>query len=354
MGYEYDIEPAAMFQDRAEEFVGLGIPATEVTEMKLAITNMWSDAPGGWVWEWSRLAQSHAKANQMLLASLAYGCAKFPCLVNEARQVALAKQLQSYLVAAASFPVKFERRVFDVPYKGAMASVPTHLYSATGQYTSRPVLLFNGGVDTWKMDSHGICIALAQLLPVTVLAFDQPGTGEISVPLTPEADEVVLGLVEKARSAGNGKLAHFGMSFGANYSAMTGLLGRVDAAIVLGGPIDRAFAPEALQKLPYGMRDIIGNDMGFDRQPSSEDFLAVADKLARRNLLARPENAPLLVVNGADDHFVPQADTLLFQDRKNCEVHLIPGTGHCAFSKLPDVMSLIVRWLPRQIELSVR
>jgi esterase FrsA len=354
MGYEYNIDTKAMFEDRFAEFVTLGIPKTEVMEMQGAITDMWADAPGGWVYEWSRLAQKHARAGEMFLASLAYGCAKFPCLANEARRVALKKQVESYLAAAPGFPVKFERRLIDVPYQGTKATVPVHLFSATGQYTSQPVLLFNGGVDTWKMDSHGICIALAQHLPVTVLAFDQPGTGETPVPLIPEADEVVLGLVAEARHIGNGKVAHFGMSFGANYSAMTGLLGAVDASIILGGPVDHAFAPEALRKLPYGMQDIIGNDMGFDSQPSEAEFLSAADKLARRNLLARSDNAPLLVINGADDYFVPQADTLLFENRKNCEVHLIPATGHCAFSKLPEVMSLIMHWLPAHLVPSPR
>ena len=101
------------------------------------------------------------------------------------------------------------------------------------------------------------------------------------------------------------------------------------------------------------MQDIIGNDIGPDHQPSEAEFLAAADKLARRSLLARSDNAALLVINGADDYFVPQADTLVFEGRKNCEVHLIPGTGHCAFSKLPEVMSLVMRWLPAQIGLSI-
>jgi esterase FrsA len=224
MGYEYKIDAKAMFEDRFAEFVGLGIPKTEVAEMRSLITDMWADAPGGWVYEWSRLAQRHGEANEMFLASLAYGCAKFPCLANDARRVALQKQVEAYLAAAPEFPLKFERRLIDLAYKGAKTTVPIHFYSSAQQYDSQPILLFNGGVDTWKMDSHGICIALAQHLPITI--------------------------------------------------------------------------------------------------------------------------------NGADDYFVPQADTLLFENRENCEVHLIPGTGHCAFSKLPEVMALIVRWLPAQIGLS--
>lgn len=349
MGYTYDIDAKAMFEDRFEEFVSLGIPRADVSEMRNSITDIWADAPGGWVHEWSRLAQRYTKAGEMFPASLAYGCAKFPCLANEARRVALSKQVETYLAAATGFPVKFERRIMNVSYQATRVTVPTHIYSVTGQYESQPVLLFSGGVDTWKMDMHGICIALAQHLGVTVVAFDQPGTGETSVPLTIEADEVVLEIVAEARRIGNGKIAHFGISFGANYSAMTGLLGAVDASIVLGGPVDHAFAPEVLQKLPYGMRDIIGNDMGFDRQPSMPEFISGIEKLARRNLLARPKQAPMLVINGADDYFVPQADTLLFENRNRSEVHLLPGTGHCAFSKLPEVMTLILHWLPAQI-----
>jgi esterase FrsA len=37
----------------------------------------------------------------------------------------------------------------------------------------------------------------------------------------------------------------------------------------------------------------------------------------------------MLVINGANDYFVPQADTLVFQRRRDTEVHLIPDIGHC-------------------------
>ena len=190
---------------------------------------------------------------------------------------------------------------------------------------------------------------IRQRLGVTVLAFDQPGTGENPAPLAVEADEIVLGLARQLRDIGNGRVAHFGLSFGANYSAMTGLLGVVDASVVLGGPIDRAFAREALEKLPYGMPDIVSNAMAFDRPPTMEEFVRAAAKLSRRALLERTDNAPMLVINGEDDYFVPQADTRVFDGRPKTETHLIAGAGHCARSKLPEVMALVFRWLPGQI-----
>jgi esterase FrsA len=45
----------------------------------------------------------------------------------------------------------------------------------------------------------------------------------------------------------------------------------------------------------------------------------------------------MLVINGADDVQVAQADTLVFQGSPDPEVILVPGTGHVAASKLPGV-----------------
>src|ERR1700677_1794500 len=349
MSYTFPITPHAMFEDRFEQFVALGLPRTEVEEMRSAITDMWSDAPGGWVFEWSRLARRHLETQQPYMAAVAYGWAKFPCLANDARRQALADQVTAYLMAVPDFPVKFERRIVATPFAGGTAALPVHFYSVTGLYHQEPILLVSGGVDTWKMDIHRMCVECAQRLGVTVLAFDQPGTGENQAPLVLEADEIVLGLAQEARTIGNGKVAHFGLSFGANYSAMTGLVGAVDAAVVLGGPIDRAFAKEALEKLPYGMADIVSNAMGFDHQPTMQEFVSAAGKLSRRALLEQTGNAPMLVINGENDYFVPQSDTLVFDGRLRTVAHLIPDAGHCARSKLPDVMSLVFRWLPEQI-----
>ena len=44
-------------------------------------------------------------------------------------------------------------------------------------------MLFSGGVDSWKMDLHGMIHELARDLPVRMIAFDLPGTGEKQVHL---------------------------------------------------------------------------------------------------------------------------------------------------------------------------
>ena len=55
-----------------------------------------------------------------------------------------------------------------------------------------------------------------------------------------------------------------------------------------------------------------------------------------------------LVINGAEDYFIPQSDTLIFRGRPDTEVHLLEGTGHCAMSKAAEVLPMIIGWLRAQ------
>jgi esterase FrsA len=162
------------------------------------------------------------------------------------------------------------------------------------------------------MDVHPWCEAFTLNARVGVLALDHPGTGETRIPLDGHADEVVRGIADHARTIGDGRVAHFGASFGGNFAAMSGLAGIVDAAVDLGGPVVDSFHPENLAKLPFGMHDILGNAMGWDHSPSLTELSAGLDELSRRDLLAQQTNSAMLVVNGADDVFIPQSDTLVF------------------------------------------
>lgn len=242
--YTYEIDTAAMFEDRTGQFAKFGIPLDEIERVRAAVIDMWADAPGGWVYEWSRLAEEHADRSDHYLASLTYGCAKFPCLTDQARATAMQHQLEQFELAAKDFPVAFERRIIAVPYRDGTVEVPVHLYSADDVYDTRPVLIASGGVDTWKMDIHPWWVGFTRGAQVTTLAFDHPGTGETAIPLDEHADEVIRGLVAYARTLGNGTVGHFGASFGGNFAAMTGLAGIVDASVDLGGPVVESFRPE--------------------------------------------------------------------------------------------------------------
>jgi esterase FrsA len=346
--YTYDVTAAEMFTARAHQFEKFGIPLDGINRVAAATTDMWADAPGGWVYEWSQLAKEYADGGDHYLASMVYGCAKFPCLTDDARARALQNQLEQFELASKDFPVEFERRVIGVPYRGNTVEVAVHLYSTDGDYPARPVLIASGGVDTWKMDIHPWWVGFTMNAGVTTLAFDHPGTGETAIPLDHHADEVIRGIADYARSLGDGRVAHFGVSFGGNFAAMSGLTGIVDAAVDLGGPVTEAFGADNAKNLPFGMHDILGNAMHWDHSPTVDQLTAGLEDLNRSNLLAQQRNSSMLVINGADDYFVPQSDTLVFEGCPNTEVHLIEGTGHVAMSKAAEVVPMIIAWLRKQ------
>ena len=252
---------------------------------------MWADAPGGWVHEWSKLAATYADAGSHERAALAYGWARFPTLADESKRVALAKQLAQYQLAAPGFGVRFQRHVLPLPYRGGTTDVAVHQFAPFDLPEDRPVVIASGGVDSWKMDVHRLMVLLATHLRARVLAFDIAGTGESTVPMTGAGGaEMVIGLIEHARSLGDGVVAHVGISMGGYYSARTGLGGEVDAAVVLGGPVEAAFT--GAREYAFGMGGIVGNAMGFDA---------------------------------------------------------LPDTGHCAVSRMPEVFPTILGWLDRTL-----
>ena len=54
-----------------------------------------------------------------------------------------------------------DRDQLSLPYQGGSVSTPVHLFSVTGKYAAAPVLIYSGGVDTYKMDLHPVCLTLA-------------------------------------------------------------------------------------------------------------------------------------------------------------------------------------------------
>ncbi|MFJ6690503.1 alpha/beta fold hydrolase [Streptomyces sp. NPDC091294] len=346
MSYQWPLEVEGLFTERYPQMVNTGLPAGDVDVVRSAITEMWADAPGGWVYEWSRLAERYAAAGSHGLAALAYGWAKFPTLADGAKRTALSHQIRQYQLAAPGFGVDFQRKMLDLPYRDGTTTLPVHVLTPSG-VPRGPVLLFSGGVDGWKMDLHTLMTGLVHHLHMPLMAFDVPGTGESQVPMTPDGSEIIRGLIAHARTLGNGVVVHMGVSVGGHYSARAGLAGDPDAAIVLGAPVEKAFAARQAQ---FGMDGIIGNALGFDRHPPLEELSTALEAFSLRPLLDQDRQTPMLVINGADDVHVPQADTLVFQGRRDTEVHLLPDTGHCAITKLPEVLQIISAWLPRALD----
>ncbi|WP_406462932.1 hypothetical protein OH768_46355 [Streptomyces sp. NBC_01622] len=76
--------------------------------------------------------------------------------------------------------------------------------------------------------------------------------------------------------------------FGERYPQM--VRGEVDAAVVLGGPVEAAFTDA--RKDAFGMDGILGNAMGFDAPPTPEQLAAGRAEFSLRPLLGQDSNSP--------------------------------------------------------------
>lgn len=346
MGYRFDVDPQEYFADRTVQWTRYGLSTEDIAGVRGAVTGMWSTGRGGWVPEWSRIADRYATAGDHYRAALAYGVAAFPAVVDDTRQEALSRQVEQYRLASAQFPTRFRRDIVDVPYGDGRTPVAVHVLSAPDAGPDAPVVLCSGGVDTWKMSQHPILVALAVGLSAHVVGFDHPGTGETTgIPLRPDSYEIMAGLIAFARGLTTGRVAHVGISFGGYFSAATGLRGDVDAAVVLGGPVRLAFREANFRRLMAGMPHVIGNAMGFPERPTAEQIIARAAAFDLDHLLAADRNCPMLVVNGDADRHVPIEDATVFTGRSATDVVVVPGGTHCAVNQLDRVLVTITDWL---------
>jgi esterase FrsA len=335
-----------VFTERTPQFVSLGLPRQDIDQLRGRVIDMWANAPGGWTYEWSRLAARYAGSADPYRAALAYGGARFPCLADEGKTVAMRRQVEQYMLAAGAFPVEFERRLVTTRLRRQVVEVPVHVLSEKDASDDAPVLIASGGIDTWKMDLHPMWVALALGAHVRVVAFDHPGVGELTnVPMTPDSAEIVDGVVAFARSLSGGKVGHLGVSFGGYFAARSGLRRLVDAAVVIGGPVSRiSFGADNARRLLYGMDNIFGNAVGFTEIPTIGQLTGASAAFALDDLLAAGTNSPMLVINGDADVHVPAGDVTIFKGRPDTEVRLIPGGTHCAMNKTGDLMPAVTGW----------
>ena len=354
MSYEYPVDVKGLWTERAPQFVSLGTPKEEVDRLVDTVTDMWVDGPGGWCYEWSQLADRYANSSQAHLAFLAYGGARFPCLADAAKVTAHKHQVEQYVLAAKDFPVSFERRVVSTKHQGEIVEVPVHILSEPDATQDTPVLVVTGGVDTFKMDLHQMWVTYVLGAHVRIVAADIPGTGELNdVPLTRKSTEILDQVVAFARTLTTGKVGQLGMSFGGYFSAHAGLTAVVDASVVVGGPVSNAFTSQNINGLLYGMKDIVGNAVGFTNVPTDDQVLEATSRLRLDDLLAKDTNCPMLVINGDKDVHVPITDTQVFEGRPNTDVLLIGGAGHCAFDKLDQLEPPVMNWLTSQLHAPV-
>merc|ERR1719401_2377538 len=120
------LRSANRFSERRNQFINWGIPEDKVAKLEKDIKDMWGEGPGGWVYEWSQVAKRFADKGDHIKAATAYGAAKFPTISTQAKQDALVKQVEHYILASPSFKTKFDRRLVPCYHKGRDVPVPVH------------------------------------------------------------------------------------------------------------------------------------------------------------------------------------------------------------------------------------
>jgi len=288
-----------------------------------------------------REAAAAEREERFMRAAMLYGAARFPVIATPMRAHALERQIVCFERAARDLSCHFERR--QVALSGGR-SIPIHLYAPTD--TGRePLVLFSGGVDTGKMEMHRLALALAKVGRFRVAAMDMPGNAE-SGTLRADCEDIYLELL--AILAPTGPKAAFGASFGGHWAAKLALLGAVDAAIDLGGPVvvfDSA--SKFVNSLPNGMVGILSNALGLSAMPNEAEVDAVLQpfSLRRQGLFERKARVPMLVINGDHDQYVPQEDTILFARYPENRVWLMRGMTHCAPEGWSRIIPSMIAWL---------
>jgi esterase FrsA len=354
--FTFPVDVEDLFSERASQIAAWGIPRVTVARVRARIRDMWTDASGGWTYEWSQEAARAEDRREWLLASALHGAARFPVACTPARVEAQRRQVACYLEASRTFSTPFERR--SVSVLGAAGAtgpvdVPVHLFGPR-RTKSAPLVLLSGGVDTGKMELHRLAIGLA-LSGLRVAAIDMPGTGETAGPLSPGSHGVYVQVLDALSRDGSRPLKRgiLGISFGGHWAAKLALLGVVDAAVDVGGPIGAEPADGAsILRLPRGMPGILANALGMDGLPTADEAVPMmnAFSLREQGLLGPGRlRVPLLVLNGANDPYVPQTDTSVFRQYPAADVFLLEGADHCAADRFLRVAPALVVWIRMQL-----
>lgn len=195
------------------------------------INHLKGEDPGSWVFEWSQIADyftDKAKAfesagntiaarDAYLNAAKLYGVARFPAKTLPGQLKAYSKHLESYKLAGRFFEPALQ--VLKIPYDNGHIVAYLHLPSVGGK---PPLILWNGGIDTWKGDSYNN-IQPYLTTGFAVLTFDVLGTGESSKWVArhdaTDLHQTVLEYMQNSPLVDGRYIAHIGFSFSGYYAA---------------------------------------------------------------------------------------------------------------------------------------
>ena len=253
-----------------------------------------------------------AAERAFLHASFWYFLARFPHILNSDGAEAYRRHIGAYLRAAQHFASALT--VLKIPFEGSVVTGYLRLPLGTPA-TGWPVVVIWGGIDVWKSDLeiHSQSEALLKL-GIATLTVDMPGTGECPIPVSPEAERVLLAAIDAVRQHNfidAARVGCYGLSFGGHWAVKLALLRpELSGVVNNAGPVHHTFQPEWVQTLPMGTRMALATVMGLDPRGEAQTLLSrlAALSLVAQGLLPTALHAPLLSLNGEQDELVSIGD----------------------------------------------
>ncbi len=286
------------------------------------IDHLRGEEPGSWVYEWSQIgayfadaAESLATGGNRIAARDAYltaakffGIARFPAKTLPGQRTAYIAHLENYEKAGAFFDSPLV--IVDIPFDNGHVRGYLHL---PNDVAKPPLILWNGGIDTWKGDSYN------NIQPYidrgfAVLTFDVLGTGESSN-WAAKFDSnnlhgAVIDFMQDNPLIDGRYQAHVGFSFSGYYAARNAVTeDRLFAIISACGPIHDGWAN--IYDGSWEIQEALSSAIHMRGRPAEAIHQYMQGfSLVNQGLLTATNSVklPTLIVNGDLDDIAPVAD----------------------------------------------
>jgi esterase FrsA len=326
----------------------------------LRIDHLEGTDPGSWVYEWSNIGKYYADKGEdfaekgegeaardaFLTAAKFYGIARFPAKTLPGQLDAYRKHLRYYKRAGQFFDPALV--VLDIPYDGKKIQGYLHM---PPEVVKPPLILWNGGIDTWKGDSYN------NIQPYidrgfAVLTFDVLGTGESSgwkaEPDSNKLHSAVIDYMQTYPSVDGRYVAHVGFSFSGYYAARNAITeDRLFAVISACGPIHAGW--KNIYKGVWEIQEALSAAIHIDRdEPATIKKKMQEFSLVNQGLLNGSDSVrlPTLIVNGDLDDLAPVSDLRLLADSgQETDLWIMGGDQHCFGQYRSIVMPKMAEWL---------
>lgn len=330
----------------------------------LRIDHLRGTDPGSWVYEWSKIgdyfsdkgedlaasAENAAARDAFLTAAKFYGIARFPAKTLPGQLEAYNNHLRVYQRAGEFFEPKLT--VLDIPYDGSHIKGYLHLPPGIEK---PPLILWNGGIDTWKGDVYN------NILPYidrgfAVMTFDVLGTGESSAwTAKPDSNVLHSAVIDHMQNSNliDGRyIAHVGFSFSGYYAARNAITeDRLFAVISACGPIHDGW--QNVGGGPWEIQEALSAAIHVSRDDTDAIRRTMRGfSLVEQGLLNGPNSVklPTLIVNGDLDDIAPVSDLRLLADSgRETDLWIMGGDQHCFGRYRSIVMPKMADWLAKKL-----